>query len=233
MGKLFGTDGVRGEANRYPMDASTATSLGQALTRLGLSMTKRYVDTIGARSVFTTGNKKFLELIEHLWEHSLFCAYTSQIVAELLKLNLSDDVFTMGLMHDIGKLILLQVFGELEKKGNPIEETDRGELYNTLDTYHSKFGAALLKRWKFSDGYIQVAMYHENLEESGRKSNGLLVVHFSNLLVKSMGYNQGQQAEIDVEGAKSTSILKLNPDMIDEVKDQVKKRMEEMREYFV
>ncbi|MBU2499378.1 MAG: phosphoglucosamine mutase [Proteobacteria bacterium] len=34
MGKLFGTDGVRGEANRYPMDASTAASLGQALTHL-------------------------------------------------------------------------------------------------------------------------------------------------------------------------------------------------------
>ena len=34
MGRLFGTDGVRGEANRYPMDASTLTSLGRALTHL-------------------------------------------------------------------------------------------------------------------------------------------------------------------------------------------------------
>ncbi|MCJ7597012.1 MAG: phosphoglucosamine mutase, partial [Desulfobacterales bacterium] len=34
MGKLFGTDGVRGEANRYPMDPLTAMSLGQALTHL-------------------------------------------------------------------------------------------------------------------------------------------------------------------------------------------------------
>ena len=32
MGKLFGTDGIRGEANRYPMDAMTAFSLGQAVT---------------------------------------------------------------------------------------------------------------------------------------------------------------------------------------------------------
>jgi phosphoglucosamine mutase len=34
MGKLFGTDGIRGEANRYPMDAMTAFSLGQAVTRV-------------------------------------------------------------------------------------------------------------------------------------------------------------------------------------------------------
>ena len=31
MGKLFGTDGVRGEANRYPMNAEIAFALGQAV----------------------------------------------------------------------------------------------------------------------------------------------------------------------------------------------------------
>ncbi len=34
MGKLFGTDGIRGEANRHPMDALMAFSVGQALTRV-------------------------------------------------------------------------------------------------------------------------------------------------------------------------------------------------------
>lgn len=34
MGQLFGTDGIRGEANRYPMDAALAFSVGQAITYL-------------------------------------------------------------------------------------------------------------------------------------------------------------------------------------------------------
>ena len=34
MGKLFGTDGIRGEANQYPMDAQIAFSVGQAITYL-------------------------------------------------------------------------------------------------------------------------------------------------------------------------------------------------------
>jgi len=34
MGKLFGTDGIRGEANRYPMDSAVAFSVGQAVTHL-------------------------------------------------------------------------------------------------------------------------------------------------------------------------------------------------------
>ncbi|MGI5939720.1 MAG: phosphoglucosamine mutase [Thermoleophilia bacterium] len=34
MGKLFGTDGIRGEANRYPMDATTALAVGQAVSHV-------------------------------------------------------------------------------------------------------------------------------------------------------------------------------------------------------
>ena len=34
MGTLFGTDGIRGEANSYPMDAMTAFAVGQAVTRV-------------------------------------------------------------------------------------------------------------------------------------------------------------------------------------------------------
>jgi len=33
MGKLFGTDGIRGEANRHPMDAAIAFSVGQAVAK--------------------------------------------------------------------------------------------------------------------------------------------------------------------------------------------------------
>ena len=34
MGKLFGTDGIRGEANRYPMNAAIAFGVGQAVAHL-------------------------------------------------------------------------------------------------------------------------------------------------------------------------------------------------------
>ena len=34
MGRLFGTDGIRGEANRHPMDAGMAFSVGQAVVHL-------------------------------------------------------------------------------------------------------------------------------------------------------------------------------------------------------
>ena len=34
MGKLFGTDGIRGVANEYPMTAEMAMNIGRATARL-------------------------------------------------------------------------------------------------------------------------------------------------------------------------------------------------------
>jgi phosphoglucosamine mutase len=34
MGRLFGTDGIRGEANRYPMNSQIAFGIGQAVAYL-------------------------------------------------------------------------------------------------------------------------------------------------------------------------------------------------------
>jgi len=47
MGKLFGTDGIRGEANRYPMDANMAFSVGQAVTHIFKSRDHRTSVVIG------------------------------------------------------------------------------------------------------------------------------------------------------------------------------------------
>ncbi len=216
----------------YYRGAVENKTLEQAVSRLGLNTARQYVEAISNRALYTTTNKRYLTLIEELWEHSLSCAYASQIVSELIKQKQPDELFTMGLVHDIGKLVLLQIVGELEVKGKLGEEVDRVELLDVLERYHGKFGATLLRKWQFSNIYIQIAMYHDNLEESDPISKELLVVHFANLLVKSMGYGQLQKGEMDLEGVESTGLLKLNSTMISQVKDQVRTHMDETKDIF-
>lgn len=204
----------------------------QSISRLGIDTTKRYVDVISNRALYTTNNKKFVDRIDNLWRHSLSCAYASQILSEVLKLKLSDDAFTLGLLHDIGKLILLQVVSELQLKGHFGEKIDEESLSKTLDQLHGKFGAALLKRWKFSSVYTQVAMYHSDLSKVDPISKGLLVVHSGNLLVKSMGFHYGRQVEIDLKNSESIRLLRLSPTMIDDVKGRIRRLMKALNHYF-
>ena len=67
MGKLFGTDGIRGEANRYPMDAMTAFSVGQAVTHL-IKKEKQNAGIVIGRDTRISGN---------MLEHSLAAGIAS------------------------------------------------------------------------------------------------------------------------------------------------------------
>ncbi|MFW6098897.1 MAG: phosphoglucosamine mutase [Thermodesulfobacteriota bacterium] len=54
MGRLFGTDGIRGKANQPPMDGQTAFQVGQAVTRL-LKVEKRPLHLIVGRDTRISG----------------------------------------------------------------------------------------------------------------------------------------------------------------------------------
>jgi len=209
--------------------AAENKTLEQAVGRLGLATTRQYVYAITNRSIYYTKNKNFKGLLEKLWQHSLSCAYASQIVCKTLAFKLKEDTFTLGLLHDIGRLVLLQAVGELQLKNKFPEEIDDKELSKTMDENHGKFGAALLKRWDFSDEYVRISVYHDQLEEADFVSNGLLVVHFANLLVKSIGYNLSGNAAIDLENSNSAKMLKLDTQKITNIQDLVKVHMEELK----
>jgi DNA-binding response OmpR family regulator len=213
----------------YYRGATENRTLEHAVGRLGFATTKQYVDAICNRGLYMTKDSRFLKYMEKLWEHSLACAYASQAVSKALRLQLPDDVFTLGLMHDIGKLLLLQAVGELQKRNKLAKDVDRADVFNTIEAHHGRFGGALLKKWSFSDTFVQVAIHHDHLENAASVSKEILVVNLANLVVKSIGYDPGGQSEIDLEGSESARLLKMEPKGIAEVKGHTEQMMEEMK----
>ena len=206
--------------------ASENMTLEDAISRLGLSVTKQYVDVISNRSFYVmTDGKKYKNYFEQLWRHSLACAYASQNVALHFNLKLKNDPFIMGLLHDIGKLVLLQVLSELTLKNEFYKKLGKAQLFETLKEFHGKFGAVLLKRWNYDKGAIRVVIYHDHINRADVISKELLVVNFANMLVNSMGYTLGQQEEIELENAESTRLLKITPELIEEFSDKVIEQM--------
>ena len=120
----------------------------------------------------------------------------------------------------------------MQKKKKLGENIDQSELFMTINNYHGKFGASLLKLWKFSDNFINVAAYHNDLSNADPISKSLLVVSFSNLLVKSLGYVVSEANGIDLEKEQSTILLKLTSEDIREVSEQVEARMDEFKGFF-
>jgi len=193
-------------------------SLEQAISRIGAAATEQVVTGLTGREFFAMKTKKFRILIEKVWKHSITCAYASEITAKLLKLELATDPFSMGLLHDIGKLVLLQIIADMERKGKFNGGIPTAKLIDTISALHGVFGAKLLEKWKYADSYIACASNHEDSgvdkdeEQQATLPKEILIVRFANLAAKSMGYSLGEKdySDLAIEDSELAYDLKLN-----------------------
>jgi HD-like signal output (HDOD) protein/ActR/RegA family two-component response regulator len=208
----------------------------QAITRLGLITARKYVVIICNRSLYVTQKKKNMEWMERLWKHSLCSGLAAQFVCEMTHQKQSEELFSMGLFHDIGKLILLQIMAELDVDivDDITDEDERTELFSMISCNHGAFGAMLLKRWGFSKLYQQIAMNHDNPENADPISRELLIVNFANIVSKSMGYclQETLTDEEKIEPALSTNLLKIDAPTIATIKAKIQEHMNSLQQVF-
>lgn len=205
-------------------------TLEQAVSRLGISITQQYANVISNRALYTVSKKKYLPMIERLWRHSLASAYACQLVTATRenKERYDNDLFITGLLHDIGKLILIQVISELEVKGKFAGEIPVEDVVKIAETYHGQFGSALLKRWQFSNECIGAAQHHDNLRGAGPVSRELYVVHFANQLAKASGFIFANSDVSDIEMSESAQSLKIDPEAVASMKKDVAAYMDDV-----
>jgi putative nucleotidyltransferase with HDIG domain len=209
--------------------AAENKSLEQAVSILGMDVIKQTVDIISQKSLYLASNEKYAHIMESLWEHSLTCAHACLLVSEKLSRIPAKDLFTMGLLHDIGKLFLLQVVGEIEKKWQVSEAPSREELEEWLDEHHCRAGSTLLTKWNFPPEFIQVVLNHHEPEKT-TVFYELIVVHISNEIVKSMGYTFASSKEVNLLENETIQKLGLTSQMIEDIKTKVKTQLEHFKE---
>ncbi len=222
----------------------TNNSLEQAVARLGYTAIVQVVAELSIRKFFTMRIPKYRSLVENLWKHSISSAYAAEFMSKLLKLDLEADPFLMGLLHDIGKLALLQIIAEMERNGKFNDGIHPIMLVNILDDYHCQLGAKLLEKWKFAECYIHTALHHHSPDpppEAGPQaeinasySNELMVIRFASQTVNLMGYNilSSGPIDIDLNDISPMQHLNLKPERIAETKELVTERMIEVQELF-
>ena len=215
-------------------------SLEQAISRIGAAATERVVTDLTGREFFSMKTEKYRILNEKIWKHSIACAYASEITAKLLKLELAADHFSLGLLHDIGKLVLLQIIADMERKGKFNGGIPTAKLIDTISALHGVFGAKLLEKWRYADSYVASASNHEergmDKDEAQQVtlSKEILIVRFANLAAKSMGYSLGKKdySGLAIEDSQLAYDLKLNLIAITKLKERLTKEMKRAMELF-
>ncbi|MFH1135411.1 MAG: HDOD domain-containing protein [Pseudomonadota bacterium] len=202
-------------------------NLLQAVSRLGLDLTRKYVDILGNRAVFTTSNQAYQPLMEYLWTHSVACANAAEILARALEIKTDHDPFTMGILHDVGKMVLIQVVSELESRGKIERNFNRADMLRTLAAYHGPFGEAVLRQWTFPEDFGRVARLHDELDAPGEVTDAVALIQLANLLSKSMGYGQAEPSGVNLVDSPPARRFNLTREKMEEAAQRLAAVMEE------
>ncbi len=196
-------------------------SVQKAISRMGVKETEGIVMAIANKSLYATNNVRMDKLFEKLWSHSLACAYSARLIA--LKMDIPDieKYFFMGLVHDIGKPLLLKFLIETQEKNS---ELDMDELIPAIQEAHSNFGAACLKRWDFRDDFINVTRRHEDNEITPATGQDILIIHLANRLCRLTGHSLFEDDTHPAE-LKSAKALKIDAETLNDIAKEVRTLM--------
>ncbi len=125
---------------------------------------------------------------EHIWEHLLKTAfYARQIVNTSDKKNLSDIVFTAGLLHDLGQIVLLSAGSGISEKIGALLSNHK--LINaavleeaSIGISHSEIGSLIAKKWNFPESLqCTIRCHHDPLNAEPEYRTITFAVYLANM----------------------------------------------------
>jgi putative nucleotidyltransferase with HDIG domain len=208
-------------ANSAALNSSGTTikDLPTAITRMGFKMAHSIAVAIAMDQVLNAHSLGELDkYFKELWHHSLNVAAISCVIARKRTKIKPDEALIGGLLHDVGKIYLLDRMDDYPELCENQEAFD-----NVLAEWHTGVGAAILEAWRFSDELITVAEEHEELDRVPTNSEGGAsfeadltdVVQVANLF--SQAIEQGHEAPAEWAEVKSFGRLKLDDELIHDI----------------
>jgi len=139
----------------------------------------------------------YLSLEGELWKHSIMTALIAKeiIVTAINRVPDPNQVFTAGILHDIGKMVisgLLSEAGVLEANGVLDVHTflDREEALISIN--HCEAGRLLAQHWGLPELYQQVIFYHHNPQMVDQCYASIVyAVHLSDIVAMEYGMGTG------------------------------------------
>lgn len=169
------------------------STLKQAISVLGINEIRNVV--VG-RAVFTSFKRIKSSThfdIRDFWWHSFICGLSANILAK--EGPYSDDFFIAGLIHDIGKLVLITAlpvsFLDIVKNNNEQAHEIFKQEERVFGISHAEIGMTLLKRWMFPDSLVVATGYHHRPENAEMQAHVAALIHFADILAhrNSLGEN--------------------------------------------
>lgn len=216
------------------------TSLSRAIAFIGFDTIHQLVlsaSIINALDIKSTANFE----IGDFWKHSIAVAIASETIAKYIKHPAPSDLFTCGLVHDMGKVALyfvapealLQIAEQALSNNKTFYDIEVAEGV----TPHTEIGRMLAERWQLPKSLQTAIRFHHEADVARR--SGLSadfnqtadIVMLSNLLVHALKF--GNSGHKTILGAPNELLNRLHlhpqgdvPAVIKNIKTQLEQGSE-------
>jgi len=193
-------------------------SIEQAVNYLGLNTVQGLVLTAGVHDQLKDAGIPET-LLESISNHSIAVGgHAKKIAGEIgLQQRDSENALTAGLMHDIGKLVLLANFKDEMNVAIKLAQEKSIEPYlaekEILGANHGEIGAHLLSLWGLHDPIIEAVAFHHNPQHTAQLTKNILTaVHIANAIDNCKAGDGGEfLSSLDKEYLEALDLIDLLP----------------------
>ncbi len=198
-----------------------ARSVQDAIVRVGLRETRNIIMAIVFRSkLFRVPG--YDKQVQELWVHSMAASITSQQIAGEIGGD-PDSAFLGGLTHDLGRVIIFSIAGEIGRETRGRLRPDPGLLRDLLERFHSLLGSIAAGSWRFAPDLVAAIGCHHCPEETPASAAELAsVLCAGDRLARWIVADKGEELPSDEEWVALTSPICLDPDLKEQVIEEIR-----------
>jgi putative nucleotidyltransferase with HDIG domain len=186
-------------------------SLQQAVARVGAAKIREIALVIACRTgVFKA--KGYEREIDEVFRHSIATALFAQEIARHTRNNV-EDAFLCGLLHDVGRPVLLQALVTLLREAHA--NTERGAVLELVRELHESAGAALAKAWALPETVVTALSKHHCVDVAQEPVPVRIVAladRFAHLV-----FDGNALTPEAISGHPALAALEIYPDVLDKI----------------
>lgn len=169
------------------------------------------------------------------WEHSISCAIAAKTLSAYVRDANLERVFIGGLLHDIGRLILLKYYPEQSawlmavsrKKSRSMVEAEP----MVFSLSHAELGGLIVRSWNFSDQIAGLIQNHHG-PFTGENVKEVALIHFSDWLVHALEIGSSGEQYVPKLDPAAWDTLGISKNVLEQTIQQIDRQVSETIRFF-
>lgn len=199
-------------------------TLSRAITIVGADDLRNLVMAATAMRTFTGIPKQLVDMTEY-WQHSVTTGVMAQSLAKYSNVLHSERLFVMGLLHDIGRLVIYLTLAEKATDVLYITGGDNWILPQTesevIGFTHLDVGAELMHSWGLPESFAAVAGYNNRPQEAGDYQLETSLVHIAKAIANGEMVGLNIQEMLWAIDPFAWQMTGLTPDVVSPMIDEM------------